>query len=159
MRRPILRTVLALLGVALLGVAAQGALPSDELARLGSDLTPLGGEKAGNADGTIPAWTGGITKPPAGYVAGKHWVDPFASDQIVATITKANMARFQSRLSEGHRAMLEAYDSFEMNVYPTRRSASAPQRIYDATKTAAATAELEDGGNGVRNAIGGMPDS
>jgi len=157
MRRPILYSVLALLGVALLGVAAQGALPSDELARLGKDLTPLGGEMAGNADGTIPAWTGGITKPPAGYEVGQHWIDPYASDQIVATITKANMAQFQSRLSEGHRAMLEAYDSFKMNVYPTRRSASAPQRIYDATRTAAATAELEDGGNGVRNAIGGIP--
>lgn len=157
MRKPFQYSILALLGLALLGVSAEGALSSDELARLGQDLTPLGGEKAGNADGTIPAWTGGLTEPPAGYTVGEHWVDPFASDAIVATITKANMAQFQSRLSEGHRAMLEAYDSFEMNVYPTRRSASAPQRIYDATKTAAATAELDEGGNGVLNAIGGIP--
>ena len=44
-------------------------------ARLGADLTPLGGEKAGNADGSIPAWEGGITTPPAGYKPGDHHPD------------------------------------------------------------------------------------
>ena len=38
---------------------AFGAVSPQEAARLGADLTPLGGEKAGNADGTIPAWDGG----------------------------------------------------------------------------------------------------
>ncbi|MDD3443846.1 MAG: DUF1329 domain-containing protein, partial [Zavarzinia sp.] len=38
--------------------------------RLGRDLTPLGAIKAGNSDGSIPPWDGGITTPPAGYVAG-----------------------------------------------------------------------------------------
>ena len=37
----------------------------DEIARLGKNLTPLGGEMGANADGTIPAWEGGITTPPA----------------------------------------------------------------------------------------------
>ena len=53
--------------------------------------------------------------------------------------------------------MLETYPSFSMPVYPTRRSASVPQRIYDATRTAAATAELVDDGNGVGNAVIGIP--
>ena len=34
---------------------------------LGGDLTPIGAEKAGNADGSIPAWTGGLTTPPGRY--------------------------------------------------------------------------------------------
>ena len=45
-------------------------VPESELARLGQDLTPSGAEKAGNADGTIPAWTGGLTEAPAGFVEG-----------------------------------------------------------------------------------------
>ena len=36
-------------------------------ADMGKSKTPLGAEKAGNAAGTIPAWEGGITQPPADY--------------------------------------------------------------------------------------------
>ena len=34
--------------------AVSAKVPESELARLGADLTPMGSEKAGNADGTIP---------------------------------------------------------------------------------------------------------
>jgi hypothetical protein len=44
-----------------------------------------------------------------------------------------------------------------MNVYPSHRSAAAPQRIYDATKRIATTAQLAKGGNGVTNAGEGIP--
>ncbi len=37
-----------------------------EAARLGKELTPLGAIRAGNAEGTIPSWEGGITQPPPG---------------------------------------------------------------------------------------------
>ena len=36
------------------------------------DKTPVGAQKSGNAAGTIPAWTGGITSPPAGFKQGDH---------------------------------------------------------------------------------------
>ena len=36
---------------------------------LTTTLTPLGAERAGNADGSIPAWTGGMTEPSTGPVA------------------------------------------------------------------------------------------
>jgi len=65
--------------------------PADQAARLGKDLTPLGAERAGNAAGTIPEWTGGITQPPAGYSVGMHHPDPFASDQPLYVITAANV--------------------------------------------------------------------
>ena len=136
---------------------AQAALSPQEIARLGKDLTPLGGEKAANADGTIPAWDGGLTKPPTGYVTGKHYVDPYAGDKVVVTITAQNLAQFGDRVSPGHQAMLKTYPTFELNVYPTHRSASSPQRFYDATRSAAATAQLAEGGNGVTGAIGGIP--
>jgi len=64
------------------------AITADQAARLGADLTPLGGEKAGNASGVIPAWDGGITTPPAGYKVGDHHPDPYAGDQPLYTVTR-----------------------------------------------------------------------
>jgi len=128
-----------------------------EAARLGADLTPLGAVKAANADGTIPAWEGGITKPPAGYTPGGHHVDPFAGDAPLFTITAANMSQYADKLSPGHQAMLKAYPSFKIIVYPSRRSAAFPDRIYEATKKVATTAKLAPGGYGVLGSINGYP--
>ncbi len=122
-----------------------------------TELTPMGAIKAGNADGSIPAWDGGITTPPANYKPGSHHPDPYADDAITTTISKANMADYADQLSAGHKAMLETYDSFKMNIYPTRRSASLPQRIYDATQKIQSTATLTEDGNGVKGALVGIP--
>jgi hypothetical protein len=143
--------------IALLATSAGAGLSPEQIARLGKDLTPLGGEKAGNADGTIPEWTGGITSPPAGYTPGMHHPDPYADDSVLFTITAANMDQYADKLTPGHKAMLETYDTFKMNVYPTRRSASCPPRIYDATRKVAATAELVENGYGVTGAVVGIP--
>ncbi len=122
------------------------------------DLTPLGAIRAGNADGTIPAWTGGITTPPAGYEPGDHHPDPYAEDQPLFTITAANMEQYADKLPEGAKALFRRYpDSYRMHVYPTRRSASLPQRIYDATQENATRAELTPDGNGVVGAREGIP--
>lgn len=136
----------------------QAEVTTEQAARLGRDLTPLGGEKAGNSDGSIPAWEGGITEPPAGYTRGKHYVDPFAADQPLFTITAGNMGNYADKLSEGHKALLTTYpDTYKMQVYPTRRSASAPQHIYDATREAAVSARLSEDGNGVSGVAMGIP--
>ncbi|MBI4915066.1 MAG: DUF1329 domain-containing protein [Acidobacteria bacterium] len=150
----VLGAVVLLLGAATLGWAQ---LSPQEIARLGNDLTPLGGEKAGNADGSIPAWDGGITTPPAGYKPGMRHLDPYAADKVVVTITATNMAEYSAKLTEGNKAMLKAYPTFKMLVYPSHRSASAPQWIYDATKKSAATAKLAEGGNGVESTVNGIP--
>lgn len=132
-------------------------LSPGEIDRLGKDLTPLGAEMAGNASGTIPAWEGGITTPPAGYKKGDHHPDPYAGDKIEFTINAANMGKYSDKLTVGNQAMLKAYPSFNMNIYPTHRSASAPQRIYDATRKVAATAELVNNGDGVKGTVNGIP--
>jgi len=137
--------------------AAFVAVHAQRGATLPANLTPLGAEKAGNAAGTIPAWDGGLTKPPAGYVPGKHYVDPYAADKPLFTITQANAAQYAAQLSEGHKAMLKAYPSFRMRVFPTRRSAAAPQRIYDAVSRNIGTAKLVNDGNGVDGALAGPP--
>ncbi|WP_202948015.1 DUF1329 domain-containing protein [Alishewanella aestuarii] len=137
---------------------ALAKLPADQVARLGQDLTPVGAEKAGNAAGTIPEWTGGILAAPAGYKPGDHHPNPFADDKILFTITKANLEQYRQFLSPGQIALFDLYpDTFKMNIYPTRRSASFPQYFYDATKKIAANAELVEGGNGLRNAAIGIP--
>ncbi len=46
-----------LLGLSLLASSVMAAVSADEAAKLGTTLTPMGAEKAGNAAGTIPAWT------------------------------------------------------------------------------------------------------
>ncbi|MDE0343287.1 MAG: DUF1329 domain-containing protein [Deltaproteobacteria bacterium] len=132
-------------------------LSADNIARLGKDLTPLGGERAGNADGTIPEWAGGITKPPAGYQLGDHHPDPYAGDKPLFVIDQSNRDKHRDKLSTGHQRLLELYPTFKLNVYPTRRSASAPQRVYDATRKIAAATKLVDNGNGVDGAVIGIP--
>lgn len=157
MRKKIL--VFASLALLLAGSAINGwaQLTPEEVDRLGKDLTPFGAIKAGNADGTIPEWTGGITTPPAGYKVGDHHPDPYADDKILFTITPANVDQYADKLSEGHKALLKTYPSYKMNVYPTHRSAAAPQVIYDKTKKLAAKANLLDDGNGVTGGVGGVP--
>ena len=151
------RSVAILSLASLVLVALVAPLSAQEAGRLGADLTPFGAEKAGNAAGTIPAWDGGLTRPPAGYTPGKHYVDPFAGDKILFTINAKNLDQYAAQLSEGHKAMLRTYETFRMNVYPTRRSASAPQRVYEATSKNVTRAKLVHDGNGVEGAVGGPP--
>ncbi len=149
--------ILCILCVLTVGIS-RAEITADQVARLGKDLTPLGGEKAGNADGTIPAWDGGITSPPAGYSKGGHFSDPYAGDQVLFTINASNMDQYAAKLSDGHKALLKTYpDTYKMNVFATHRSAAAPQHIYDATREAAAKARLTEGGNGVTGSAIGIP--
>jgi len=133
------------------------AISDADLARLGHDLTPLGAERAGNADGSIPAWDGGITSPPAGYKVGDHHADPFATETPLFTITPSNVAQYENRLTAGHVALLKAYPDYKLPVFPTHRTASFPQRIYDATKKIAPTAHLANDGANLEGALIGIP--
>ena len=133
-------------------------LSADEIAKLGTTLTPLGGVMGANTEGTIPAWEGGITSPPAGWEPGTHYVDPFADDAVLFTITAANVDQYADKLTVGQKALFETYpETYKMNIYPTRRSAAFPQRIYDKTKEIAGTAHLVENGYGVEGAINGIP--
>jgi len=145
------RVLASAVAVALLGAAAPASagLSAAEIARLGADLTPIGAEKAGNKDGTIPAWTGGLCAPPAGWTAAQGYTDPFAGDKVLFTITKANAAQYKDKLAPGVLAMLNKYDNFKMNVYPTHRTACYPQEVYDNVKAQAGKVELQ--GFGIAN--------
>lgn len=132
----------------------------ENIARLGNDLTPMGSIRAGNADGTIPAWDGGVTREdwPAGYQPGDRHPDLFAGDEPLFTITAENYREYADRLGAGQIALFERYpETYYMKVYPTHRSASFPQRIYEATIDNAATGRLVANGEGVEDVYEGFP--
>jgi hypothetical protein len=122
---------------------AYAKLSADEVARLGADLTPVGAEKGANKDGTIPAWSGGLCSPPAGWAAAKGYTDPFASDKPKFVITKANMAQYRENLTPGTIALLEKNDAFKMPVYETRRTACYPDAVYQEVKSKAPALDLQ----------------
>ncbi|MGB4072585.1 DUF1329 domain-containing protein [Pseudomonas sp.] len=151
-----LRTFSILL-LAACALQAQAKVDSTQAARLGQDLTPLGGERAANAAGTIPAWDGGLTQAPANYQPGMHHPDPYAADAPLYQVNSQNMAQYQAQLPAGLQTLLTKNPDYYLRVFPTRRSAAAPQRIYDATRFNAQAAELISGGNGVDGAAAGIP--
>jgi hypothetical protein len=152
----VLRTFSILL-LATCALQAQASVDSAQAARLGQDLTPLGGERAGNAAGTIPAWDGGMAQPPANYQPGMHHPDPYSADAPLYQVNSQNLAQHQAQLPDGLKQLLEQNPDYFLNVFPTRRSAAAPQRIYDATRFNAERAELISGGNGVEGVASGIP--
>jgi hypothetical protein len=132
-------------------------VPQAQADRLGRDLTPMGGEMAGNKEGTIPAWEGGITKPPANFKLGDFHPDPFAADKSTLAIDQSNYKDYAAKLSAGQTAMFAKYPTFRMDIYPTRRSASNSERIYAATKKNAVTAKMIGQGAGVSDVAEGIP--
>ena len=139
---------------------ALAAVSAEEAGKLRTTLTPLGGERAGNADGSIPAWTGGYTQADPAYKDGGKRGDPFANEKPLFTITAQNMAQYADNLSAGTQAMLRKYpDSYRLEVYPSHRSAAAPQSVYDATFANATSGKLVDGPAGLmpEGAAGGIP--
>jgi len=132
-----------------LASAARAEVSEAEAARLDGDLTPMGAERAGNAAGTIPAWTGGITAPPPGFVAGEREIDPYADDAVQYTISADDIEAHADVLSDGQKALLRAYpETWRMNVYPTRRSASFPDWVYAAVRENATRARVVLEGKG-----------
>ena len=58
------------LAIAALGSPALAAVSADEAKQLGTTLTAVGAEKAGNKEGTIPEYTGGLKEIPPAYKKG-----------------------------------------------------------------------------------------
>lgn len=135
---------------------AHAAVTAEEAARLKTDLTPMGAERAGNKDGSIPAWTGGFTGSIAGDTPGGRRGDPFKDEKPLYTVTAQNMAQYEDKLSDGVKAMLRKYpQTYKLNVYKTHRTAMAPQSVYDNTFRNATRATVD--GQKLRNAYGGIP--
>lgn len=147
---------LAITLTAALPVAA--AVSADEARALGTTLTPVGAERAGNADGTIPAWTGGLTAPPAGFQKGSSKrIDPYASEKPRLVITGKDMAPHADKLTAGTQEMLRRHATMRVDVYPTHRPVVFPARVTENARKNAVSANVTDGGLGTENVMPGVP--
>ncbi|GAB3378185.1 DUF1329 domain-containing protein [Lysobacter fragariae] len=113
---------------------------------LGTTLTPVGAQKEGNADGSIPAYDGGLSGRAAQN--GKR-ANPFPDEKPLFSIKGDNVGKYAVKLSVGAQALLKKYPDFRIDVYPTHRTAAFPQVWYDNTKKCATVAKTTDGGLGL----------
>ncbi len=152
-------TLIIVLSLAVFSVSASAKVTQAEVDKLKTELTPVGAERAGNKDGSIPKWEGGLTKPPACFKGSGSWYcDPYAADKPKFTINKANLEQYKDQLTDGQKALFAKYgDTYKMNVYGTRRSGAYPDFVYAATAKNALNAELLGGGETVKGAILGIP--
>ncbi|MEG1626432.1 DUF1329 domain-containing protein [Pseudomonas sp.] len=144
----------AALTLTLLATGVMAAVSQQEADQLGTTLTPLGAQKEGNSDGSIPAWTGGL-KPGAAKVEKGFLGDPFADEKPLFVINAQNAQQYKDKLTDGQMAMFKRYpDSYRVPVYTSHRTASNPQEVYDAAKKSALNTEALAGGNYVGNLTG-----
>jgi hypothetical protein len=138
--------------------SAFAAVSPDEAKKLGTTLSAVGAELAGNADKTIPPYTGGLTAAPADYQKGSGVrPDPYAGEKPLYAITGANAAQYESRLTVGTRELLKRYPSMRVDVYPSHRSAAYPKYVLDNSVKNATSVKAIDGGLGVQGTYAGIP--
>lgn len=138
--------------------AALAAVSADEAKKLGAELTEVGAEKAGNKEGTIPAYTGGLTTPPAGFDKDKGVrPDPFSNEKPLVQIDAKNVDKYADKLTEGTKALMKANADFRIDVYPTHRTVAYPASVLENTVKNATRGKLSDNGLGLTGARGGIP--
>lgn len=147
----------ALLAGAALPVSAK--VSQAEADKLKGELTPVGGVRAANKDGSIPAWDGGLTKPASCFKGeGERYCDPFPDDKPKFEINAGNHEQYKEQLSAGQITMFKTYgETYKIPVYETRRTFANPQFIYDATYKNATSAELGGNGEALNGAVTGIP--
>ncbi len=152
------KLLLAAAAAALLqALVAHASVTGEEAAKLKSSLMPLGGEKAGNKEGSIPAWEGGYTEIPAGWKQGDLRPDPFPGEKPTLQINGRNAEQYADKLSDGVKALFKKYPNFRLDVYPSHRTAAAPAWLYENTFRNATRAQSKDGGLSIEGAHGGVP--
>ena len=124
----------------LLGSAAWAAGPVD---RLGRDLTPAGGEVAGNRDNTIPAWEGEIAPLPGwsqGKVRADYW--KYKAEKPLFSIDAGNVDKYAARLAPAQIAKIRGTQGYRMDVYPSHRNCGLPNFVQANTKAGAAQSRI-----------------
>ncbi|PYY67772.1 outer membrane lipoprotein-sorting protein [Pseudomonas jessenii] len=152
------QAVLAASLAMVLAAQAQAAVSTQEAAKLGTSLTQVGAEKAGNADGSIPAYAGGLTTPPASFKAGDSMrPDPFASEKPLLVIDGKNVDQYKGLLTATTVELAKRFPTFRVDVFPTHRTVSLPQAILDNGVKNASGAKSLEGGLAIDNVLPGIP--
>lgn len=139
---------------------AEARVAAEQAAQLGTTLTPLGATRAGNADGSIPAWTGTLYGLPKGLQwagPGNPYPDPYGNEKPLFVITAQSAAKYADHLTDGQRALFKAYpDTFRMPVYPSHRDARFPDIYYQRVARNAVEAELVNDDEGIKGYHGAL---
>src|SRR5262249_41162156 len=144
--------------VAVLSTLAHAAVSPEEARQLGGDrLTPIGAEKGGNKEGTIPPYGGKAPKAPAAYDAkdpGQR-ADPYG-DKPLFTITAKNADQYTDKL-DAMRDVFVRYPDFRMDVYPTRRDIEYPKYVLDNSVKNATSCKAVQNELRLEGCYGGFP--
>ncbi len=139
---------------------ALAAVSPDQAARLGKDLTPVGAEMAGNADGSIPPWNSKGTPVPEEFVAGSdNYVNAYPDEKPLYTIDDSNWQQYAELLTPGTQALFKKFgkDGYKIHVYPTHRGTIRPDWYYANTLKNATGATLVADGQKIDNNLPGVP--
>ena len=135
-----------------LAIDAQASVSSQEAAQLGINLTLVGAEKAGNADGSIPPYSGGLTTAPASFKAGDTMrPDPYANEKPLLVINGRNVDQYKDLLSATTVALAKRFPGYRIDVYPTHRTAALPQQVLNNSRRNAIDAKSLEGGLAIDN--------
>jgi hypothetical protein len=140
--------------------AVLAAVSPDQAARLGKDLTPVGADMAGNADGSIPPWDPKGTPVPPNFVAGSDdYVNPYPDEKPLYTIDGSNWNDYAEFLTEGTQALFKKYgaDGFKIHVYPSHRGSVRPDWYYANSLKNATGATLVEDGQKIEGNLPGVP--
>lgn len=155
--RPLALRCVAL--VTMLGISGLSAGAGDANAdKLGSTLTPLGGDRSASTD--VPAWEG-ASKPAAGWTPGKpreaSW--NHKDEKPLYSIDAGSADKHASQLTPGQMHLLKHSAGYRMDVYPSHRNCTAPDFVIENTKrNAAGAAKLSaDGDTLLQAALPGVP--
>lgn len=131
-----------------------------DASKLGGELTPIGAIRAANADGSIPEFTGEKNFPEDMKTWTPEHLESLRTQDAKKleaefqkaikpellkpfdTVTKANMAKYADKLTDGHKALLEKYPTYKMPLFKGVRTGFFPKEIEEATIKNASTAKL-----------------
>lgn len=144
--------------LSLLALPLYAEVDSDQVAKLGKQLTPVGAERAAGASPAGPPVTEAQRKAAAADEFAEQ-LDPATSvaewsgkaggvvegDAPLFTINAVNVGRYRENLTESHFSLLQTYsNSYFMKVYPSRRTVRWPQEVETATAENATRCSLRN---------------
>ena len=151
------KSLMALAVASLTAGSAWAAVSADEAKQLGTTLTPVGAEKAGNKDGTIPEYTGGI-KPPAGLQGGqRHPPRSVRQRKAAPRHHRQGHGGARGQADRGHEGAAEALSDDARRRLSDAPDGRVPAALIDNTLKNATGAKTVEGGLGIENALPGYP--
>ncbi|AEB86194.1 DUF1329 domain-containing protein [Alicycliphilus denitrificans] len=152
------KTIIVLAVASAVGGSALAGVSADEAKKLGTTLTAVGAEKGANKDGSIPAYTGGLTTVPTGFKPGDGLrPDPFAGEKPLFSIDGKTADKYADKLTEGTKALMKKYPDYRIDVYKTHRTVAMPKFVEENTAKCAVNAKTTNGGRSMEGCHAGFP--